>query len=175
MKQALKFFLIIGLTSCSTLSQQSAKTISFADIEKLDLGITTKDQVLQRFGRPNEVSPRSEDREAWIYDCMISTGAIVQKASFSFIGNTLVGALWIPYDSDTLQDANAVQEHFKGAKFTRQVKGWDKQGHSYSNDASYYDLEHGILFTTNGRDQTVNAIGLNVPSIKRNVSSEKNK
>ncbi len=87
----------------------------------------------------------------------------------------MVGALWIPYESDPLESVKAVQEHFRGAKFTRKVKGWDKQGHSYSEDVSYYDPERGILFTTSGRDQSVSAIGFNLPDVKRSVSSEKTK
>jgi hypothetical protein len=112
-------------------------------------------QLLQCFGKSNKISPHSDVEEAWIYDAVLSTGAIGQKASFSFDDNTLVGVFWIPYDSDSLQDAKIVQEHFKDAKFTRTVKGWDKQGHSYSDDVRYYDPEKGITFTTDA-DKTVN-------------------
>lgn len=173
MKFALNLILIASLTSCASLSHQPANTIAFADIEKLELGKATKDQILSLFGKPDETLPRSNTKEAWIYDGVLSTGAIAQKASFSFDGNILVGMLWTPYDSDTLQNAEAVQKHFKHGKFTRKVKGWDKQGHSYSDDASYYDQERGILFTTSGRDQTVSAIGFNLPSVKQNLSSKK--
>jgi len=94
---------------------------------------------------------------------------------FSFAGDTLVGVLWIPSDSDPLANIQTVQEHFKQAKFTRQVAGWDQQRHSYSNNASYYDSDHGILFTTNEYNHSVNAIGFNIPSANRDLSSEKNK
>ena len=173
MKLALKFFLILGLTSCASFSHQSPKSIVFSDIEKLELGKTKKDQILSLYGNPNGKSSRSDTQEAWIYNEALSTGDIAQKASFSFDGNILVGVLWVPHDSDPFENAQVVQDHFKGAKFTRKVKGWDKQGHSYSDDVSYYDPERGILFTTGGRDQTVSSIGLNIPSVKRNVSSEK--
>jgi hypothetical protein len=173
MNLALILFLAFSLTSCATFSHSSVKTIAFSDIEKLVPGKTTKDQVHTLFGKPVKLSPRSETQEAWIYDEMLSTGAIGQKAAFSFDDDILVGALWIPYESDPLENAQAVQEHFKGAKFIRKIKGWDKLGHSYSEDASYYDPERGILFTTSGRDQLVSAIGFNLPDAKRSVSSEK--
>lgn len=175
MKLALKLFLAFNLTSCASLSHQPAKTIAFSDIEKLEPGKSTKDQVHTLFGKPVKVSPRSETQEAWIYDEQLSTGLIGQKAAFSFDGDILVGALWMPYESDPLESVQAVQKHFSGAKFIRKIKGWDKQGHSYSEDVSYYDPERGILFTTSGRDQSVSAIGFNLPDVKRSVSSEKTK
>ncbi len=172
MKLALNLLLILGLTSCASFSLPSARIVSFADVEKLEPGKSTKDQVRTLFGKPVKVSPRSATQEAWIYNEMLSTGAIGQKASFSFDGEILVGALWMPYESDPLESVQAVQEHFRGANFIRKVKGWDNQGHSYSEDVSYYDPGRGILFTTSGRDQIVNAIGFNLPDIKRRVSSE---
>jgi hypothetical protein len=172
MKFVLRFFLALSLTSCASFSHRPAGKIEFSDFEKLELGKTTKDQVRERFGKPVKTSPRSDTQEAWIYEGTLSAGKIGQKASFSFEGNTLVGALWMPDEADPLENVRAVQAHFKGARFTRKVKGWDQQGHSYSEDASYYDAERGILFTTSGRDQSVSAIGFNIPSVKRSVSSE---
>jgi outer membrane protein assembly factor BamE (lipoprotein component of BamABCDE complex) len=172
MKFVLSFFLALSLTSCASFSHRHAGKIEFSDIEKLELGKTTKDQVRERFGKPVKTSPRSDTQEAWFYEGTVSTGTIGQKASFSFEGDTLVGALWMPDEADPLENVQAVQAHFNGARFTRKVKGWDQQGHSYSEDASYYDAERGILFTTSGREQSVSAIGFNIPSVKRNVSSE---
>ena len=174
MKLALKlFFLALSLASCSSFSHQTTKAIAFSEVEKLEPGKSTKDKVLRLFGKPDEVSPRTKTQEAWIYDRVMSDGAMGQKASFSFDGDILVGALWMPYESDPLESLKAVQEHFSGAKFIRKIKGWDKQGHSYSEDASYYDPERGILFTTSGREQSVSAIGFNLPEVARAVSSEK--
>jgi hypothetical protein len=176
MKSALKFFLLaFSLTSCATLSNQSLKPIPFSEIEKLELGKSTKDQVFGLFGKPNKISPHTNTQEAWIYDGVLSTGVIVQKASFSFDANTLIGVFWIPYETDALQEIKAVQEHFKDVKFSKKVKGWDKQGHSYSDDVSYWDTEKGIAFTENGNRHTVDWIIMAVPSLKRGVSSEKTK
>lgn len=171
MKLSSKLFLTLCLTSCASLSNQPAKTIAFSDIEKLELGRTTKDQVLALFGKPNEILPHSKAEEAWIYDGTLNTGAIAQKASFSFKDNNLIGAFWVPYDSDALQNIAAVQKHFKDAKFARKVKGWDPQGHSYSDDVRYYDVEKGISYTTDA-DKIVTWITLTMPSTMRNVSSE---
>jgi hypothetical protein len=174
MKLALKLILVFGLTSCATFPEQSFKPIPFSDIEKLELGKTTKDQILQQFGKPNKISPHSNVEEAWIYDAVLSTGSIGQKASFSFNESTLVGVFWMPYGSDSFQNVKAVQEHFKDAKFVRKVKGWDKQGHSYSDDVRYYDPEKGISFTTDA-DKTVNWITFSIPSVTRKFSSEGSK
>ncbi len=175
MKEALKIFLILGLTACASPSQLSFKNIAFPDIENLEPGRSTKDQVLTIFGKPNQTRPRSATQEAWIYDAVLSNGAIGQKASFSFDGDILVGALWMPYESDSLENAQAVKDHFKGAKFTRKVKGWDKKGHSYSDHVNYYDPEGGILFTTMSGDRVVSAIGFNLPDAKRDISAETSK
>lgn len=172
MKAALTLFLAFSLTSCASVSHPPVKTIAFSDVEKLEPGKSTKDQVRKVFGKPSETSSRSKTQEAWIYDGVLSDGSVGQRASFSFDGDILVGALWMPYESDPLESVQAVQEHFKGAKFVPHVKGWDKQGHSYSEDVSYYDPKRGILFTTSGRNQTVSAIGFNLPDFKRSISSE---
>lgn len=161
------------LTSCAILSQSSVQTIPFSEVEKVIPGKSTKNDIRLRFGTPDRVLHRSSTQEAWIYQEKLDTGVMGQKASFSFEADLLVGALWIPNESDPLENASFVQAHFKGAKFIRKVKGWDQQGHSYSDDVTYYDAERGILFTTGGRDQTVSAIGFNLPSAERNVSSQR--
>ncbi len=173
MNLALKIVLMtLFLTSCATFSNRTLKVISFSEIERLELGKSTKDQVVGLFGKPIKISPHSEGQESWIYDGVLSNGAIGQKASFSFDGNTLVGVFWMPYESDAFQEVKVVLDHFKDAKFERKVKGWDKQGHSYSNDVRYYDPEKGVSFTTDA-DKSVNWITFTMPSVKRTVSSDK--
>ncbi len=172
MRFALIFFLAFSLSSCASFSRQPHKSIEFRDFEKLSPSQSTKDDVLKLFGKPNKESFRSTNQVAWIYDGVLRDGTKGQKAAFSFDGNILVGSLWMPFDSDSFESVQTVKAHFKGGNFIRKIKGWDKQGHSYSEDASYYDAERGILFTTSGRDQSVDAIGFNIPEVKRSISSE---
>ncbi len=171
MRLALNFFLAFSLTSCASLSHQPAKTIAFSDIEKLNLGKTTKEQILSLFGKPTGTLHRSNTQEALVYDGVLSTGNLVQKASFSFDDGKLIGVFWMPYDSDKFQNVKALQDHFKSARFVRKVKGWDKQGHSYSDEVRYYDPEKGISFTTDA-DKTVSWITFTLPSQARDISSK---
>jgi hypothetical protein len=175
MKHVYKLIFLLLLTSCSTLSGHSPRAIFFADIEKLEIEKTTQAQILQTFGKPSKVSFRSKSNEAWVYDGILPNGATAQKASFSFKDGILVGALWIPYESDAFQNIETLQNHFKGMKFIREVEGWDKKGHSYSNDANYYDLKSGVSFTVDGYHNSVTMIGLAAPTSNRNLSSQKNK
>jgi hypothetical protein len=173
MKQICILLSLLVCISCSTMSGQTQKKISFSDIEKLEMGKTTKEQVLHVFGKPNEVLKNSVISEAWIYDGVLSDGSLAQKAAFSFDETTLVGALWIPYESDEFQSAEVVKKHFKDMKFTLKTEGWDKRGHSYSDNIRYYDVKSGISFTVDGYHKTVSSIAIAVPLSNRKVSSQK--
>jgi|GEM_PF-2884411 len=170
----LTFLVALVAAGCSTLSSNPRKTIPFSQVESLKIGKTTKDQIIQSFGKPDEILPYQSKGEVLIYDGVLSNGDKAQKASFSFNkNNALVGVVWIPYETDALHNVKAVQDRFKKVKFISHTKGWDQQGHFYSDDVYYYNEKAGVSFEVNSYHQTVSMIGIGLSSANRNISSQR--
>ena len=164
--------LVFAFTGCATL-KQPLKQIEFEKIEKLVHGQATSVQIKEIFGRPSGVRTTVTEEghyEFWKYNGMWDD-VEVQKASFTFRDGVVVGAVWLPYDSDAFHDPMALLTHYKNVKFEMKKEGWDKQGHSYSDDVHYRNPESGISFKVNASHNTVEVIDLWSPS-SRNISSQ---
>lgn len=165
----MKFYFILVMTlftvGCATPSASPtspiSKTITLSDIEKLRVGQTNISDATNQLGRPTQVVSKFSPAEIWLYQN--SDG--VQTASLTFDQQGfLVGAVWSATGAqDTLSVKDALT-HFKNSSFTVKKEGWDKQGHSYSEDSHYKDEKTGITFTVNSQDQSVMSIGFGKPS-----------
>lgn len=170
----MKVFQIIAifvLSGCSTLSQHAtllSKNINFSDVEKISFGKSTIHYLKENFGNPSEIATNIlENEDIWFYLVSID-GSHTIKASFT-VGKkdgVVVGAVWVPFNSDPFSNEKEVLSHFKNIKFKIEKKAVIAK-HFHVDDLEYSDSRTGLSFSVVKPSSVVTAISFGIPQESR--------
>lgn len=58
---------ILFLSGCAVVSQGRMAKIYLEDLEEIETGITTKDEIVEKFGQPQQIVYRENNIESYVY------------------------------------------------------------------------------------------------------------
>src|SRR2546430_17635434 len=161
-------FMIVGIAGCAVPSRSGSredtfKSVTLADIEKLEIGKVSAGAIYAEIGSPSRTLSLSPTEDIWIYSELLS-GEPVQRAGLVIDKKTqvLLTATWLPRNSDPIHDRNNALGHFKDARFTVKDIGWIAH-HEYSDEATYDDPNNGISLVVKRSQNTVSSISFDLP------------
>ncbi len=150
---------LLGCVSSLPTTTQiaSPREIQFSEIESLQLGTTTTEQLTEKFGPPQAIHPYSDKHDR---------GEIWEYGSANFfidpVHKLVLTVAMSLKETDTLHSQEVAIRHFKGKTFSSKDVGWIAR-HEYSHEAILTSNDRTVSLTVDKTRKTVSSIGLIAP------------
>jgi hypothetical protein len=154
-------FILFSFSGCANFiisKNDSPIQISLSQVEHLTMGKSTKNDLIQLFGKPSVVLyPKSF--EAWAYE-----GSTGQRATFTMDSKGVVlSALWIPISGKECSTKTCVLSHFKNITFQFEKKSERLGKHEVGYYVSYTNKESGVSVDLPMKSEEVSYIVFDLP------------
>ncbi|MBS1968736.1 MAG: hypothetical protein JSU04_00420 [Bdellovibrionales bacterium] len=157
----MRYFLMLSsfiVLSCASFSGNSrGDSFQFEHLSKLNIGITTEQDVIGLFGSPTSM----EEKQGYYTFTYIDSKTAFQRVTLNFASEThkLSGFVWLPKQGEKETSLEDVKQSFRNSHFEeRRVFG--KNPHMILEVVSYVDNKSGITIKLNSDGKSVEAIAM---------------
>ena len=156
MSKLIYLFTLMLISSCISYTKKSS-TLSYQSLHQLKINSSTKEEIINKFGLPDEVKNNDGTYQTLIYNDK-KTKYHRTSINISTANNRIINYLWIPFEGEKESKFDGAISNFGKTSF-EELPDIYSLPHFISSTVRVKDKKNGISIMYNKHTKSVDAIG----------------